>query len=134
MFAARRESISSIDSDEKPEYESDSESQIAAREAKEWEESLQQLELVVSVFLIPALGKWLGRRWSIWLATVSGERSFLESAWVSTSDDSGNRATPKIIEHFELLYLSKTAIVPHHCVIPFTDKQPITLAALQDMS
>jgi hypothetical protein len=33
---------------------------------QEWEESLEQLAQIVSVVLLPFLGKWLGRRWSYW--------------------------------------------------------------------
>jgi hypothetical protein len=31
---------------------------------EEWEESLEQLQQLVSIVLLPFLGKWLGRRWS----------------------------------------------------------------------
>jgi hypothetical protein len=33
---------------------------------REWEESLQQLQQIFSVVLLPFFGKWLGRRWSYW--------------------------------------------------------------------
>jgi hypothetical protein len=33
---------------------------------KEWEESLEQLQQLVSIVLLPFFGKWLGRRWSYW--------------------------------------------------------------------
>jgi len=33
---------------------------------KEWNESLEQLQQLVSVVLLPFFGKWLGRRWSQW--------------------------------------------------------------------
>ena len=33
---------------------------------EEWEESLEQLQQLVSIVLLPFLGKWLGRRWSHW--------------------------------------------------------------------
>lgn len=33
---------------------------------EEWEESLGQLQQLVSIVLLPYLGKWLGRRWSHW--------------------------------------------------------------------
>ncbi len=33
---------------------------------QEWEESLQQLQLLASVVLLPFLGKYLGRKWSHW--------------------------------------------------------------------
>lgn len=44
-------------------YDSDEEYYLAQ---KEWEESLHQLEQIVSIVLLPVLGKWLGRRWSYW--------------------------------------------------------------------
>jgi hypothetical protein len=44
-------------------YDSDEEYQLAQRE---WEESLQQLQQLVAIVLLPMLGKFLGRRWSIW--------------------------------------------------------------------
>ena len=50
-------------------YESDDEDRLAE---KEWEESLQQLQQLVSVVIMPFFGKWLGRRWSHW-----GKLSFL---------------------------------------------------------
>jgi hypothetical protein len=33
---------------------------------QEWEESLEQLQQLVSIVLMPFVGKWLGRRWSYW--------------------------------------------------------------------
>lgn len=33
---------------------------------REWEENVRQLQLAVSVLIMPTLGKWLGRRWSYW--------------------------------------------------------------------
>ncbi|KAF7985288.1 hypothetical protein HWV62_6443 [Athelia sp. TMB] len=33
---------------------------------KEWEESLEQLQQLVSVVLLPFFGKWLGRKTSYW--------------------------------------------------------------------
>lgn len=32
---------------------------------EEWEESLQQLQVLISIVLLPCLGKWLGRRTSL---------------------------------------------------------------------
>lgn len=42
-------------------YDSDEEYRLAQ---EEWEESLKQLQLLVSVVLMPFFGKWLGRKWS----------------------------------------------------------------------
>ncbi|KAF5384789.1 hypothetical protein D9615_001423 [Tricholomella constricta] len=44
-------------------YDSDEDSRLAQQE---WEDSLQQLQLLVSVVIMPFFGKWLGRRWSQW--------------------------------------------------------------------
>jgi len=48
-------------------YDSDEEDLRLAQ--KEWEESLEQLQQLMSVVLLPFLGKWLGRRWSQWGAS-----------------------------------------------------------------
>jgi len=42
-------------------YDSEEEYRLAQ---EEWEESLQQLQQLFSVVLLPFVGKWLGRRWS----------------------------------------------------------------------
>jgi hypothetical protein len=55
-------------------YDSDEDLRLAQ---KEWEDSLEQLQQLVSVVLMPFIGKWLGRRWSQWGAsstTVFRER------------------------------------------------------------
>ncbi|KAJ3552029.1 hypothetical protein NM688_g4371 [Phlebia brevispora] len=44
-------------------YDSDEEERLAQLE---WEESLEQLQQLFAVVLLPYLGKWLGRRWSHW--------------------------------------------------------------------
>jgi hypothetical protein len=44
-------------------YDSDDDFRLAQ---KEWDESLEQLQQLVSVVLLPFFGKWLGRRWSQW--------------------------------------------------------------------
>ncbi|KAL4241673.1 hypothetical protein ABKN59_000861 [Abortiporus biennis] len=44
-------------------YDSEEELRLAQ---EEWEESLEQLQQLVSIVLLPFLGKWLGRRWSHW--------------------------------------------------------------------
>jgi hypothetical protein len=44
-------------------YDSDEDFRLAQRE---WEESLEQLQQLMSVVLLPFFGKWLGRRWSQW--------------------------------------------------------------------
>lgn len=31
---------------------------------REWEENVRQLQLAVSVLILPTIGKWLGRKWS----------------------------------------------------------------------
>lgn len=44
-------------------YSDDEEYRLAQQE---WEESLNQLQQLVTVVLLPFFGKWLGRRWSYW--------------------------------------------------------------------
>jgi Mitochondrial import 2 len=44
-------------------YDADEDYRLAQQE---WEESLQQLHQLLTVVLMPFLGKWLGRRWSYW--------------------------------------------------------------------
>ena|SRR5712691_2433794 len=57
------DSVVSIDSYFSSDDSDDEEYRIAQQE---WEESLEQLAQVVSVVLLPFLGRWLGRRWSYW--------------------------------------------------------------------
>lgn len=60
------ESEASIDlssSSSNTSYDEDEEFQLAQ---KEWEESLEQLQQLLSIVLLPFFGKWLGRRWSHW--------------------------------------------------------------------
>lgn len=52
-------SLDSIDST----YDSDEEYRLAQ---EEWQESLQQLQQLVSMVALPMLGKFFGRRWSYW--------------------------------------------------------------------
>ena len=33
---------------------------------EEWDESLRQMEVVLSIVIIPFFGKWYGRRFSYW--------------------------------------------------------------------
>lgn len=33
---------------------------------EEWQESLEQLQQLASMVLLPFIGKWLGRKWSYW--------------------------------------------------------------------
>ncbi|KAI0652148.1 hypothetical protein C8Q79DRAFT_1005373 [Trametes meyenii] len=44
-------------------YDSDEEDRLAEQE---WQESLQQLQQLFAIVLLPYLGKFLGRRWSHW--------------------------------------------------------------------
>jgi hypothetical protein len=59
------ESLESVSSSEAS-YESDTEEQNRLVEQQDWEESVEQLLQLVSIVLLPFLGKWLGRRWSYW--------------------------------------------------------------------
>ncbi len=56
-------SVVSIDSYFSSDLSDDEEYRLAQQE---WEESLEQLAQIVSVVLLPFLGRWLGRRWSYW--------------------------------------------------------------------
>lgn len=33
---------------------------------EEWEESLRQMEVVMSIIIMPFFGKWFGRQWAYW--------------------------------------------------------------------
>ncbi|OCF32518.1 hypothetical protein I317_00283 [Kwoniella heveanensis CBS 569] len=44
----------------------DSEAAIHAMIQEEWEESLRQMEVVLSIVIMPFFGKWFGRQWSYW--------------------------------------------------------------------
>jgi hypothetical protein len=61
-------SVSSVDSNfsaqhSEDSYDSDEEYALAQRE---WEESMEQLQQLVSIVVFPFLGRYLGRRWSFW--------------------------------------------------------------------
>lgn len=43
-------------------YDSEEEEQRLAQQ--EWDESVQQLQLLLTVVVFPFFGKWLGRKWS----------------------------------------------------------------------
>lgn len=66
---------SSIDSSSISSYDSDEEYRLAQ---EEWEESLEQLKQLVSVVLLPFVGKWMGRRWSHWGLFVSSDLFFCQ--------------------------------------------------------
>lgn len=68
-----RRSISSLDSSPDSSddgYDSDEELRLAQQE---WEENVRQLQLLVSVVLLPYVGKFLGRKWA-----HSGEYNMLD--------------------------------------------------------
>ncbi|CAE6408039.1 unnamed protein product [Rhizoctonia solani] len=54
---------SSID-DLRSEISYDSEEEEERLAQQEWDESVQQLQLLLTVVVFPFFGKWLGRRWS----------------------------------------------------------------------
>ena len=58
-------SVASLDSIDLSEasYDEDEEERLAQLE---WEESLEQLQDLFALVLLPYLGKWMGRRWSHW--------------------------------------------------------------------
>lgn len=61
-------SIASVDSSLDP-YDSDEEDRIAQ---EEWEQSIQDLQKLVSAILLPYVGKYFGRSFSYWgrLSTI----------------------------------------------------------------
>ncbi|ODN79610.1 hypothetical protein L202_03553 [Cryptococcus amylolentus CBS 6039] len=54
------------DIDSGSDISSDDESELDAMIQEEWEESLRQFEVVVSIVVIPYFGKWFGRKWAFW--------------------------------------------------------------------
>ena len=71
---------------------------------EEWEESLEQIHQLLSIVLLPFLGKWLGRRWSYWgtwcilrsytspndeMYTTQHTRAILNSGWDRSSSLGG---------------------------------------------
>ncbi|KAI0778480.1 hypothetical protein BD413DRAFT_609085 [Trametes elegans] len=57
------QSLDTISVDSDGSYDSDEEDRLAEQE---WQESLQQLQQLFAIVLLPYLGKFLGRRWSHW--------------------------------------------------------------------
>lgn len=57
------DSLDSTVSSEGSDYYDDEDARLAE---EEWQESLVQLQQLVSFVLLPYLGKFLGRRWSHW--------------------------------------------------------------------
>jgi len=65
LHAEMPSSIASLDTDASDHsYDSDEDYRLAQQE---WEESLEQLNQIVTVVLLPFFGKFLGRRWSHWI-------------------------------------------------------------------
>lgn len=64
--AASSSSFSSSDDDDDSSSTSSYDSELLELQAaeREWEENVRQLQLAVSVLILPTIGKWLGRRWS----------------------------------------------------------------------
>ena len=57
------QSLDTISNSSSDSYDEDEDDRLAEIE---WQESLQQLRQLLSIVLLPYLGKWLGRRWSYW--------------------------------------------------------------------
>lgn len=78
-----RDDVSEIDSDSSmPSYPSSDASydeDQAALIQEEWEESMRQIEAVLSVILLPFFGKWYGRRFAFWGGL--GDLCKLTPAW-----------------------------------------------------
>ncbi|KAJ6257330.1 hypothetical protein Dda_8219 [Drechslerella dactyloides] len=58
LASTSSDEVASIDSED-TEHESDAE--------QEWQESLKQLELLLTMVIVPFAGKWLGRRCAFWV-------------------------------------------------------------------
>ncbi|CCL98302.1 uncharacterized protein FIBRA_00296 [Fibroporia radiculosa] len=56
-------SLDSISLSSDNSYDIEEEERIAEQE---WNESMAQLQQLVSFILLPILGRWLGRKWSYW--------------------------------------------------------------------
>ncbi|KAI0687759.1 hypothetical protein BC835DRAFT_1286101 [Cytidiella melzeri] len=56
-------SVASLDSSIASDDSWDEEEQLLQQE---WEESMEDLQRLVTFVLMPLFGKWLGRRWSYW--------------------------------------------------------------------
>ncbi|WVQ98146.1 hypothetical protein IAU59_005268 [Kwoniella sp. CBS 9459] len=60
------DSSSDASSSESSNDDEDSEAAIHAMIQEEWEESLRQMDVVLSIVVLPFFGKWFGRQWSYW--------------------------------------------------------------------
>ena len=63
LLPKQMSTLSIDDIDDTDSYDDDEELRIAQ---EEWDESIAQLQLLVSVVAMPFFGKWLGRRCSHW--------------------------------------------------------------------
>lgn len=62
----RRRSSSASSISYPPSTSSYDEDEEAALIQEEWEESLRQMEVVMSIIIMPFFGKWFGRQWAYW--------------------------------------------------------------------
>jgi len=60
----RQESLSSSSSTSSESSFDEDEERAMIQE--EWEESLRQMEVVMSIIIMPFFGKWFGRQWAYW--------------------------------------------------------------------
>jgi hypothetical protein len=60
----RQESLSSSSSASSESSFDEDEERAMIQE--EWEESLRQMEVVMSIIIMPFFGKWFGRQWAYW--------------------------------------------------------------------
>lgn len=49
---------------------------------EEWQESLRQLEMLISMVAVPFLGKWIGRRTAYWGMAIRHNRTDIGGLWV----------------------------------------------------
>jgi len=66
LTAMSTRSLDSVDSVDGQSDMLDDEDEELLLAQEEWDESIAQLQLIVSVVAMPFLGKWLGRRASQW--------------------------------------------------------------------
>lgn len=76
---------------------SDLDSEEESDAQKEWEASLQQLELLLTMVVVPYIGKYFGRKCAYWSkhhAAGLDDRTFIDSFASQVGQDTWNGCTP----------------------------------------
>lgn len=60
------DSLPSVDTHDSLDYDDDTDEHGESDAEREWRESLQQLELLLTVCLVPYMGKYFGRKAAYW--------------------------------------------------------------------